>query len=71
MNGTVLQKAGWILTLARNSLVVIFGISLAYILNINGLKPFTLTASKLLKKNTIYFFKFVSTKLKIINKIFH
>ncbi|XP_044018506.1 sodium-independent sulfate anion transporter-like isoform X2 [Aphidius gifuensis] len=47
INGTVLQKAGWILTLARNSLVVIFGILLAYILNINGLKPFTLTASSM------------------------
>ncbi|KYN11830.1 Sodium-independent sulfate anion transporter [Trachymyrmex cornetzi] len=43
--GTVLQKIGWFLGLFRNTLVVIIGTVMAYIIYINDLEPFMLTGT--------------------------
>ncbi|XP_032676541.1 sodium-independent sulfate anion transporter-like isoform X4 [Odontomachus brunneus] len=43
--GNILQKAGWLVALSRNALVVIAGTVMAYIFYINGQKPFNLTGS--------------------------
>ncbi|XP_043268446.1 sodium-independent sulfate anion transporter-like isoform X2 [Venturia canescens] len=43
--GTSLQKIGWIVTLARNAIVVITGAIIAYIFYVNGMEPFKLTGT--------------------------
>lgn len=35
----------WMISLARNAIVVFFGIALAYIFYVNGHEPFTLTGN--------------------------
>lgn len=40
----VIAKIIWLLSLARNALIVVFGTALAYILYINHMNPFKLTS---------------------------
>ncbi|XP_076667301.1 sodium-independent sulfate anion transporter isoform X2 [Andrena cerasifolii] len=44
-NGTALQKCLWVVSLARNAVVVIIGIILSYSLSSYGIKPFKITGN--------------------------
>jgi hypothetical protein len=50
-----LGKTMWIISISRNSIVVIIAMLLAYILQNNGYEPFTLTGIKFIRfKNVIF-----------------
>jgi hypothetical protein len=56
-----LGKTLWIISVSRNSIVVIIAMILAYILQNNGYEPFTLTGIKFIEFKNIIFVKDVDT----------
>jgi hypothetical protein len=55
-----LGKTVWIISISRNSIVVIIAMILAYVLQNNGYKPFKLTGIKFIEfKNIIFIYPLV------------
>jgi hypothetical protein len=50
-----LGKTVWIISISRNTIVVIIGMILAYILQNNGYEPFKLTGIELIEFSNIIF----------------